>query len=280
MNKNNLVAPVLKWAGGKRKLLPEIKKYIPEYTTYFEPFIGGGALLFELQPNKCVINDKNTELMNVYKVIKDNVETLITELSNQVKYNNTSNCFYQIRKLDRNIEEYSKLTNIEKAARTLYLNKTCYNGLYRVNSEGKFNTPFGKYKNPNIINETTLREVSKYFNNANITFLNCDFIYALQGLDNKSFIYLDPPYEPISKTSNFTEYNANGFGKADQIRLIKLCDILTQKGIKFLLSSSNCEFIRDLYKDYEIIEVEATRTINCKSNLRGTVKELLIKNYD
>lgn len=279
MKKNKLVTPVLKWVGGKRQLLPEITKYIPsKYTTYYEPFLGGGAVLFDIQPSKAVVNDINGELINVYNVIKNNLEDLIAELSNTEKYNNTSECFYAIRELDREPKKYNKLTNIEKAARVLYLNKTCYNGLYRVNSMGEFNSPFGNYKNPNIINDITLKAVSKYFNEANINFLNGDFANTVKGIKKGSFVYFDPPYAPISKTSNFTGYNESGFGEYEQIRLKELCDLLHKKGVNFLVSNSNCEFIRELYKEYEIIEIKAKRSINCNGNLRGEISEVLIRN--
>lgn len=283
MKKNKLVMPVLKWVGGKRQLLPEIKKYMPRInknTTYYEPFVGGGAVLFEMQPDKAVINDVNHDLIEVYKVIKDNVEDLIEELKKD-KYSNTSEAFYDIRELDRRPKQYNNLTGIEKAARILYLNKTCYNGLYRVNSIGEFNSPFGRYKNPNIVNDVGLKAVSKYFNDANITFLNGDFESAVKGIKKGSVVYFDPPYAPISKTSNFTGYNESVFGEEEQKRLKRLCDRMTEKGIHILLSNSDCEFIRELYSDeekYEIISVKAKRAINSVGNSRGEVSEVLIKN--
>lgn len=279
--KNKLVMPVVKWVGGKRQLLPEIKKYTPKkYNTYFEPFVGGGAVLFELQPNQAIVNDINKELINVYSVIQNNVDELIETLSNQEIYANTSDCYYKIRELDREPKKFNKLTGIERAARILYLNKTCYNGLYRVNSMGEFNSPFGSYKNPNIINEVTLRAVSKYFNESNIKFLNGDFEKVLKTAKKGDFVYFDPPYAPISKTSNFTGYNENGFGENEQIRLKEMCDSLNKKGVKFLLSNSDCEFIRELYKEYIIVTIKAKRAINSNGNNRGAVSEVLIRNYE
>lgn len=283
MKKSKLVMPVLKWVGGKRQLLPEIKKYMPTISkniTYYEPFVGGGAVLFDMQPNKAVINDVNHDLIDVYRVIKDNVEDLITELKKE-KYANTSEAFYQIRELDRKPNEFNKLTGVQKAARILYLNKTCYNGLYRVNSIGEFNSPFGRYKNPNIINDVGLRAVSKYFNDNNITFLSGDFESALKGIKKGSVVYFDPPYAPISKTSNFTGYNESGFGLDEQARLRNLCDKLTEKGVHILLSNSDCEMIRTLYSDeskYKIIQVKAKRTINSVASSRGEISEVLITN--
>lgn len=279
--KNKLVTPVVKWVGGKRQLLPEIKKYAPKnFNTYFEPFVGGGAVLFELQPNQAVVNDINKELINVYSVIQNNVDELIETLSNQNEYANTSECYYKIRELDREPKKYNKLTGIERAARILYLNKTCYNGLYRVNSMGEFNSPFGSYKNPNIVNEVTLKAVSNYFNESKIKFLNGDFEKVLKNAKKGDFVYFDPPYAPISKTSNFTGYNENGFGEAEQIRLKEVCDSLNKKGVKFLLSNSDCEFIREIYKDYTIETIKAKRAINSNGNNRGAISEVLIRNYE
>lgn len=278
---NKLVAPVVKWVGGKRQLLPEIKKYFPKkFNTYFEPFVGGGAVLFELQPKNAIVNDINKELINLYSVIQNNVEELIDKLSDTDTYSNTSECYYRIRELDREPQKYNKMTGIDRAARILYLNKTCYNGLYRVNSVGEFNSPFGSYKNPNIVNEITLRAVNKYFNESNIKFLNGDFEKTVKNAKKGDFIYFDPPYAPISKTSNFTGYNESGFGENEQIRLQKLCDTLDKKGVKFLLSNSDCEFIRELYKDYNIVTIKAKRAINSNGNNRGNVSEVLIRNYE
>lgn len=285
MKKNKLVLPVLKWVGGKRQLLPIIYKYLPKLSntaTYYEPFIGGGAVFFDLQPSKAVVNDINNELINVYQTIRDDVEKLIAELGNKNKYANTSECYYKIRELDRNPDVYNKLSNIEKAARVIYLNKTCYNGLYRVNSMGEFNSPFGRYKNPSIVNEIGLRAVSKYFREANITFRNMDFEKALEGIKKGDFVYFDPPYVPLSTTSNFTGYNESGFGSEEQERLKSLCDKLTDQGVHILLSNSDCEYIRNLFSDkkrYTIIEVKAKRSINSISSARGEISEVLIINH-
>lgn len=278
---NKLVAPVVKWVGGKRQLLPEIKKYSPKkYNTYFEPFVGGGAVLFELQPKNAIVNDINKELINLYSVIQNNVDDLIEKLSDTETYSNTSDCYYRVRELDREPQKYNKMTGVDRAARILYLNKTCYNGLYRVNSMGEFNSPFGSYKNPNIVNSITLKAVSKYFNESNIKFLNGDFEKTVKTAKKDDFVYFDPPYAPISKTSNFTGYNENGFGENEQIRLKELCDTLDKKGVKFLLSNSDCEFIRELYKDYNIVTIKAKRTINSNANNRGAISEVLIRNYE
>lgn len=280
MKKNKIVlaAPVLKWVGGKRQLMKEIQDVLPKtYTTYYEPFIGGGAVLFELQPNKAIINDINEELINLYNVIKDDVELLIEDLK---KHENTSEYFYNIREQDRNREEYEKLSKIQKASRIVYLNKTCYNGLFRVNKAGEFNSPFGKYKNPNIVDEVTLRAVSKYFNKVDIKIMNCDFEQSLKNIRRGAFVYLDPPYDPVSSSANFTGYDKGGFNRDEQIRLKNLCDKLDRKGVKFLLSNSATEFIKDLYKDYNIKVVKAKRAINSNGNARGNVDEVLVRNYE
>lgn len=275
--KNKLVAPVLKWVGGKRQLLSDIEKYIPIFTRYYEPFVGGGAVLFHLQPKKAVINDVNSELMNLYQVIKNNVEELIEDLK---KHKNEAGYYYDIREWDRDKEKYNSLSDIEKASRMIYLNKTCYNGLFRVNRAGEFNTPFGFYKNPNIVNEIKLKAVSNYFNNAEITFLNCDFEEAVKGIRKGSFVYLDPPYDPVSGSANFTGYDKGGFDKEEQIRLKKLCDTLNDKGVKFLLSNSATDFIKDLYSGYKIEIIQARRAINSKGDLRGEIDEVLVRNYE
>lgn len=280
MKKNKIVlaAPVLKWVGGKRQLMKEIQNVLPKtYTTYYEPFIGGGAVLFELQPNKAVINDINEELINLYNVIKDDVELLIDDLK---KHKNTSEYFYEIREQDRNREEYEKLSQVQRASRIVYLNKTCYNGLFRVNKAGEFNSPFGKYKNPNIVDEVTLRAVSKYFNKVDIKIMNCDFEQSLSNIRRGAFVYLDPPYDPVSSSANFTGYDKGGFNKDEQVRLKDLCDKLDKKGVKFLLSNSATDFIKDLYKDYNIKIVKAKRVINSNGNDRGDVDEVLVRNYE
>ena len=171
------------------------------------------------------------------------------------------------------------MSGIKKASRVIYLNKTCYNGLYRVNSAGEFNSPFGRYKNPNIVNETTIREVSKYLNSNSISILNVDFEEALINIKKGSFVYFDPPYHPISESSNFTGYTQGGFDRNEQIRLRNLCDKLDKKNIKFLLSNSATEFIKDLYKNFTIKDVKANRAINSNANNRGGVNEVLIYNY-
>lgn len=278
MTRNPLVEPVLKWVGGKRQLLKDIEIHIPrKFSTFYEPFLGGGAVLFHLQPHKAVVNDINEELINVYSVIRDNVEELIEDLK---KHKNEAEYFYNIRELDRDKEAYNRLSSIKKASRLIYLNKTCYNGLFRVNQQGEFNTPFGRYKNPNIVNEVTLRAVSNYFNKAQITFKCIDFEESVKGIRKGSFVYFDPPYDPVSDSANFTGYDKGGFDRDEQIRLKQLCDKLNNRNVKFLLSNSATEFILDLYKDYNIAIVKAKRAINSRGDKRGEVNEVLVKNYE
>ena len=277
MAKNKLVSPAVKWVGGKRQLLDDITPLLPkQISTYCEPFLGGGAVLFARQPKNAIINDLNDDLMLVYEVIRDDVESLIMSLQ---EHENTSDHFYQVRDLDRDKESYKLLSKIEKASRIIYLNKTCYNGLFRVNASGEFNSPFGHYKKPNIVNEPVLRAVSKYLSSPNIQLFSEDFATTLQRVPRGGFIYLDPPYDPVSDTASFTGYNKGGFDKAEQIRLKECCDALTQRGVKFLLSNSATEFIRELYAEYAIKTVYAKRAINSDADKRGAVQEVLIRNY-
>ncbi|MDR2072803.1 MAG: DNA adenine methylase [Spirochaetaceae bacterium] len=273
--------PYLKWAGGKRQLLTEIEKYLPKGTTgytYYEPFVGAGAVFFWLHPKKAVINDFNTQLILTYVVIKENVEELIT-LLRKYKSQNSEDCFYKIRNADRDTKKFEKLTNVEKAARLIFLNKTCFNGLYRVNSLGCFNVPYGKYKNPGICEEAALRQISEYLNTNEIIILNKDFEFAVSNAGTNSFIYFDPPYHSPGKT-NFTGYQAEGFGEEEQARLCDVIVKMTNRGVRCLLSNADTDYIRSLYNHdfFDIISVRAKRSINSDSSGRGTVHEVLIKN--
>jgi DNA adenine methylase len=282
MTKNPLIKPYLKWAGGKRQLLAEIKKHLPKDLnnyTYYEPFIGAGAVFFALQPQKAVINDFNEQLILTYTVIKENVEDLIVLLEKHQKKNNKE-YFYEIRNMDRDPVKFNTLTDIEKAARLIFLNKTCFNGLYRVNSQGLFNVPYGRYKKPAICEDIVLRQISGYLNSNEINILNNDFERAVLTADKKSFIYFDPPYHSPDK-NNFTGYQANGFDDNEQKRLCNVMKKMTNRGVKCLLSNSDTEYIRQLYKHdiFDIISVQAKRTINSDSAGRGAVNEVLIKNW-
>jgi DNA adenine methylase len=278
LRRNDLLQPFLKWAGGKRQLLPEIRKYVPKrFRLYFEPFLGAAAVLFDIQPQTAIINDANTELINCYRVIKHDPEGLIVKLR---EHKNEKKYYYRVRELDRDLS-FATLTDVERAARIIYLNKTCYNGLFRVNSQGQINVPFGHYTNPNIVDEVVIRAVSRYLNEASIEISNDDFSAAVSGAGRGDFVYLDPPYDPVSDTASFTGYNLNSFDKNEQRRLKEVCDDLTRRGCNILLSNSATDFIRELYGDesrYTIIEVEASRNINSVATGRGKINELLIFN--
>ncbi|WP_297302143.1 DNA adenine methylase [uncultured Bifidobacterium sp.] len=274
MSKNRSLRPILKWVGGKRQLLSSIRPLVPqEYDTYYEPFIGGGAVLFDLQPEKAVINDSNTELINVYECIRDHPADVVKLLEEHAA-KNSSEYFYKIRSQDRK-PEYAQRSAPERAARIIYLNKTCYNGLYRVNSAGQFNTPYGRYAHPNIVNKELIEAMSEYLQ-GQITILNSDYQTALATADEHSFVYLDPPYMPISSSASFTGYTEGGFGYEEQRRLKKTCDDLKKQKVHFLESNSDCDDIRKLYSEYDITIVEAKRSVNSKANKRGAIKEVLI----
>ena len=278
MKKNKLVAPVLKWVGGKRQLLDMLNPLLPaKITTYCEPFVGGGAMLFDLQPKTAYVNDINHELIRVYEVIKKDVDGLITALQD---FMNEPGYYYGVRDWDRDKEKYAALPDLKKAARILYLNKTCYNGLFRVNNAGEFNSPFGNYRNPNIVNAPTLRAVSQYLNTAAVQLTSIDYAEILRALPKGTFIYLDPPYDPVSETSSFTGYARGGFSHSDQIRLRESCDELHNRGLKFMLSNSATEFIKEQYAAYNITIVQAKRAINSDASKRGEVDEVVVRNYE
>ena len=270
--------PVVKWVGGKRQLLSVLMPLFPaRFTTYCEPFLGGGAVLFGQQPQKAIVNDINHDLIQMYEVIRDDIENLIIELE---KHKNESKYFYKIRDWDRDRVKYNNLSRVERAARIIYLNKTCYNGLFRVNNAGEFNTPFGYYKTPNIVNAPTLRAVSNYLREAKVVFFCCDYAEVLKNIPTGAFVYLDPPYHPVSDTANFTGYSRGGFTKEDQIRLRECCDDLDHRNIKFMLSNSATSFIKEQYAAYNITIVPAKRAINSDATGRGQIDEVVVRNYE
>lgn len=269
--------PFLKWAGGKRQLLNHIQQEMPKrFGTYYEPFLGGGAVLFRLQPQKAVISDVNSELINSYKVVRDSLEEVLADLG---RHKNHKEYYYALRELDRT-PQFDTLSAVERASRLIYLNKTCYNGLFRVNRRGHFNVPFGSYKNPNIVNEQVLRSVHQYLSAHDVTILNGDFVEAVATAKDGDFVYLDPPYDPVSPTSSFTSYSFYRFDKSEQVRLKETMDDLSQRGCLVMLSNSATEFIRGLYKDYRVVSVQASRPINSQANKRGKIDEVLVMNYD
>jgi len=270
-----MVEPILKWAGGKRNLIPEILNLFPadfKERAYHEPFIGGGAVFFKIRPKFGSINDINSHLMIFYHVVKDNPEELITTAS---QYPYDEKTYYKLR--DR--FNQPNITDTERAALLLYLNKTAYNGLYRVNSKGEFNVPFGRYKHPTIVIKKRIFAASKVLKN--VEQYNEDFSYVLDKANEDDLCYFDPPYQPISKTANFTSYSEQGFQLRDQERLRDLCVELHTKGVLFVLSNSYATPVRKLYAnidDFEVKIVQAKRMISSKSSTRGTVNEILVTN--
>ena len=282
--------PFIKWVGGKRQLLDEISKYVPDNVdTYFEPFLGAGAVFFHLAPEKAVLNDINTDLIELYEIIRDNPRDLIKELGKH-KRNNSKEYYYDVRNWDRS-SGYHLRTKVSKAARFIYMNKVGYNGLYRVNSSGQYNVPYGKYVNPKILDESLIENVSKYLNSNKITFTSLDFEKTVETAKKGDLIYFDPPYDPLTPTASFTAYQKDGFNRDDQIRL-KLCsDDLVRRGAKVILSNSNTTFINELYSNknegaksdveyYVVHLVDAKRNINSKGDRRGAIKEVLIVSKD
>jgi DNA adenine methylase len=266
--------PFVKWAGGKGQLLHELIRRIPsKYNRYLEPFIGGGALYFALKPTLSSINDLNGELISCYQIVRDAPDELIKELSG---YPYESEFYYRIRALDRS-PEFMQLSPLKRAARLIYLNKTCFNGLFRVNSKGQFNVPFGKYSNPTIADSENIRACSKLLKRTIIQ--SRPFDEFIEGASNGDFIYFDPPYAPVSATSDFTSYLADGFGETEQELLAVVCLKLNQLGVKWLVSNSNTSLTRELYRGFRIEEVSATRAINSKASKRGPITELMIRNY-
>ena len=238
--------PFVKWAGGKRQLIPQLKKYFPKtFNKFIEPFVGGGAVFFNLLPSKAILSDNNSDLINCYKIIQNDVNALISSLK---KHKYEKDYYYEIRALDRDYVRYNELSPIEKASRTIYLNKTGYNGLYRVNSKGLFNVPFGRHKNPNICDETNLMAVHRALKNVEI--YEGSFEICLNFAKKNDFIYFDPPYFPLSDTSLFTSYTKDNFGEDAQIKLFEVFKELVRRDCKVLLSNSYCDFIIDLYKDF------------------------------
>ena len=273
--------PFVKWAGGKRQLIPILNKNLPKtFGTYYEPFLGGGALLFhmltERNGQKCSISDLNSDLVLSYITIRDRIDDLITSLRNHEKnYQKDSKSYYYF------VRESNPRSEIEKTSRLLFLNRTCFNGLYRVNSKGKFNVPLGKYSNPNIVNKDNLYSVSNILQSSRISIQCCDFEAVLRDVKKGDLVYFDPPYHPISDTSNFTSYTNKDFTYDDLNRLADLCMKLDSKGCNVLLSNSNSNEVVDMFstKPWTIAKIRANRSINSNSKKRTGHFELLIKNY-
>jgi len=287
--------PFIKWVGGKTQLLPEIRQRYPEnITRYCEPFVGGGAVLFDVlqtfHPNEVLINDINPELINLYENIRDNCEPLIQLLEHfQTEYLETPEADRQNLYLGKRatynhfIEERNPEHNLEKAALFIYLNKTCFNGLYRVNRNGLFNVPFNRAKNPLICDSENIRECSQLLQNVQMHV--GDYSYCRDFIDENTFVYLDPPYRPLTASSSFTSYNENGFSDVQQIELGNFITEMAHRGALIVASNSDPhnaneqdEFFDNLYADFNIERVQAARMVNSNARRRGPINELLISN--
>ena len=291
--------PFIKWVGGKGQLLPEINKLYPvelgkTINKYAEIFLGGGAVLFDIlskyKLDEVYISDKNLELINTYKSIRDNVDILIKSLKEMeeqyILLNNEDRKIYYYEKREEynSLKINSEMNNIEKAILFIFLNKTCFNGLYRVNKKGKFNVPMGAYKKPKICDEENLKNVSLTLRNVKIVY--ADYRESEKFIDDKTFVYIDPPYRPLNITSSFTSYTENDFNDKEQIELAEYINVLNKKGAKIVISNSDPKnndiddnFFDKLYKNYNINRVKATRMLNSNASLRGAINELLITNY-
>lgn len=266
----------VKWAGGKEQLLDQLVPLFPnKFNRFIEPFVGGGAVLFYVLQNfsvkEIIISDINSELMNAYSVVKNDVEALIKKLR-ELKQKHDKEHFYVVRE-----QAVENLDNINRAARLIYLNRTCFNGLYRVNSKGKFNVPIGSYKNPDIVQEEKLRLISKLLKNVKI---RCEsFENVLKYAKKNDFVYFDPPYHPLENKKSFTTYNKDNFLEEEQKKLAQVFQELSEKGCFCMQSNSDTKFIKELYKKYKITKVNAKRLINSKADQRGPIKEVVITNY-
>lgn len=272
--------PFVKWAGGKRSILNDLVKLSPnEFNTYYEPFVGGGALLFELQPKRAVINDYNKELMNVYSCIKDEKKfnLMIKELDRHESLHSEKH-YYEVRGLDKNKKKFNKISDYKRAARTIYLNKACFNGLYRVNSSGEFNVPFGKKNKINTYDGINLGIIYYFLNANDIKILSEDFEESVKDAKRGDFIYFDPPYD--SDTSTFNSYTENGFSKDEQRRLAKVFKDLDKRGCYVMVSNYNTKLVKELYSGYNFHKVVAPRNIGAKAKDRGAVEEVIITNYE
>lgn len=266
--------PFLKWAGGKGQLLPELLARVPLFFgQYFEAFLGGGALFFALysdgRVNQACLSDANAKLMDTYEAVSNQVETVIAELQ---AFTNDKELYYRVRSW-----RHDELSPALRAARFIYLNKTCYNGLYRENQRGEFNVPFGRYKHPRVCDADNLRAAATALRQAQ---LKChDFEKVVESAEADDFVYLDPPYDPLSPTSSFTSYHEEGFGPGEQHRLARVFQELDRCGVNVMLSNSDTPFIRALYEGHVVEKVQAARPINSKAERRGKISELIVRNY-
>lgn len=272
--------PFVKWAGGKKQLLDVIQSYMPQqFNRYFEPFVGGGALLFKTEPSDFVINDFNSELIQCYRCFtnQDDFVKMIDKL-NFYQDNHSEEQFLLVRAMDMD-DDYLQLPSYERAARMVYLNKSCFNGLYRVNSKGFFNVPSAKKKKVICYDNENLLEIVSFFHRSKFQILNGDFEEAIKEVKEGDFVYFDPPYDTWENKKSFTSYAKNPFGKEEQKRLARVFKMLSDRGAYVMLSNHNTEFIRDLYKEFNIHIVPAKGIINSKADERGEVEEVIITNY-
>lgn len=274
------IQPFIKWVGGKRGLLTQIIPLLPkEFNNYFEPFVGGGALFFELQKQgkldgkKVYLFDINSELINAYNIVKNTPKLLIDELE-RFKKEHSKEFYYEVRAWDRE-DGFLELNELLRATRFIYLNKTCFNGLYRVNKKNQNNVPIGSYKNPNICAVDTIYSASYALQNA--TILNVSYKEVLKYVTKNDLVYFDPPYYPLTQTSSFTSYSEFEFLDNEQFELFEVFDELSDKGTNVVHSNSDTQFIKDLYTKYDIQEIQANRFINSKSSRRGKINEVLIR---
>jgi DNA adenine methylase len=275
-------SPFVKWAGGKTQLLAQYEPYFPAtFGRYIEPFVGGGAVFFHLIQQGClegrmvVLIDHLEELINCYRVIQGQVEDLLTALREHKPHKGDASYYYQVRNWDRS-PDYAQRSDLQRAARFLFLNRVCYNGLYRVNRRGQFNVPFGRYRNPTVCDADNLRAVHQALQG--VTLLVGDFERCLEVAGAGDLVYLDPPYHPLSDTAHFTSYTSRDFEIQDQQRLARLFQELDRRGCQVMLSNSSTALVRDLYDGYEQIQVEASRVISSKADGRGAIPELLVVN--
>lgn len=275
--------PFTKWTGGKRQLLPILRKKMPsKFNCYMEPFIGGGALFFDIQPERAIINDYNENLILTYESIRDDLSNLIAILEVHKKNNEEigKDYYLKIRALDRS-SEIDKLSKTEKAARLMYMLRVNFNGIYRVNSKNQFNVPYGSYKNPKIVDKELLNYISQYLNQNNIQIMSGDFHKTLELAQVGDFVYLDPPYIPVTETRSFTSYTQDGFSFEDQVRLRDSFLQLTDKGVKAMLSNSSSDIVFELYnnKKFNVEKIEATHMVSAKASSRKKINEVIITNY-
>lgn len=274
------IKPFVKWVGGKRQLIDKIKNRMPQkYNNYFEPFVGGGALFMDLQPKKCYLNDANFELINAYNVVKSSSQELMKLLDVHEKNHTQApkDYFIKIREMDRD-PNWNKVSKIHKAARFIYLNKTCFNGIYRVNSNGFFNVPFNDKEKVNTYSEDNLINLEAYLNDNDVIINNGDFSDILVYANKGDFIFFDPPYDLIKKDT-FVNYTKDGFGEEGQKRLAKLAHKLSEKGCFVMITNHNTPLIRELYKNFNFDIVDSKRSINSKGSKR-TGMDIIIYNYD